>query len=132
MLHKNALKAYTTVEQDCRVEGADRHQLVEILFTELLGSLDRALLAIKTGDRVVRSRAQTKALTIIVALASSLDFERGEPVATTLAKIYEWARRELIAANKDKPVERLTEIRRCMADIADAWSMIGKKSTKAA
>ena len=63
MLHKNALKAYTTVEQDCRVEGADRHQLVEILFTELLGSLDRALLAIKTGDRVVRSRAQIKALT---------------------------------------------------------------------
>lgn len=132
MLHRNALKAYEQAEQDFMVEGADNHRLVEILFTELLSSLDRALLAIETKDLVARSRAQSKALTIVVSLAGSLDFERGEPVATTLAKIYEWARRELIAANKDKPVERIKEVRRCMADIAEAWSMIRKPAANAA
>jgi flagellar secretion chaperone FliS len=132
MLHRKALKAYEQAEQDFMVEGADSHRLVELLFTELLSSLDRAMLAVETKDLIGRSRAQSKALTIVVTLAGSLDFERGEPVATTLANIYEWARRELIASNKDKPVERLKEVRRCMADIAEAWSMIRKTAANAA
>lgn len=132
MLHRKALKAYEQAEQDFVVEGADSHRLVELLFTELLSSIDRAMLAVETKDLIGRSRAQSKALTIVVTLAGSLDFERGEPVATTLANIYEWARRELIASNKDKPVERLKEVRRCMADIAEAWSMIRKPTANAA
>lgn len=132
MLHRNALKAYEQAETDFAVEGADRHRLVELLFTELLGSLDRALLAIQTGDQVARSASQTKALTIIVSLASSLDFERGKPVATTLGELYEWARVQLIESNRSKPIERLTAVRKSMADIAEAWSMIGKPATNAA
>ena len=132
MLNMNAVRAYQQAEQEFLVDGSDPHRLVQILFTELLASMDRTTLALESNDLAAKSAASSKALTIVYVLATSLDFERGEPVATTLAKIYEWARRELIAANKDKPVERLTEIRRCMADIADAWSMIGKKSTKAA
>lgn len=132
MLHRNALKAYEQAEQDFMVEGADNHRLVEILFTELLSSLDRALLAIESKDMAARSRAQSKALTIIVTLAGSLDFERGKPVATTLSELYEWARVQLIEANKSQAVERLTAVRNSMADIAEAWSMIGKPATNAA
>ncbi len=132
MLHRNALKAYEQAEQDFMVEGADNHRLVEILFTELLSSLDRALLAIETKDLVARSRAQSKALTIVVSLAGSLDFERGEPVATTLAELYEWARIQLIEANTSRPVERLTAVRKNIAEIAEAWSMIAKPAVSAA
>ena len=80
----------------------------------------------------LRSQAQSKALTIIVSLAGSLDFERGKPVATTLAELYEWARVQIIEANKSTPFERLTAVRKAMADIAEAWSMIGKPATSAA
>lgn len=132
MLHRNALKAYEQAETDFAVEGADRHRLIELLFTELLGSLDRALLAVQTGDLAARSASQSKAISIIVALAGSLDFERGKPVATTLAELYEWARVQLIEANRSQPIERLTAVRKSMADIAEAWSMIGKPATNAA
>ena len=132
MLHRNALKAYEQAEQDFMVEGADNHRLIEILFTELLSSLDRAVLAIETNDYAARSQAQSKALTIIVSLAGSLDFERGKPVATTLAELYEWSRVQIIEANKSQPIERLTAVRKAIADIAEAWSMIGKPATSAA
>jgi len=132
MLHRNALKAYEQAETDFAVEGADRHRLIELLFAELLGSLDRAILAIQTGDQVARSTAHSKALMIIVSLASSLDFERGKPVATTLGELYEWARVQMIEANRSEPIERLTAIRKAMADISEAWSMIGKQAKNAA
>lgn len=132
MLHRNALKAYEQAETDFAVEGADQHRLVELLFAELLASLDRALLAIQAGDPVARSTAHSKALTIIVSLASSLDFERGKPVATTLGELYEWARVQMIEANKSQAIERLTAVRKAMADISEAWSMIGRQAKRVA
>jgi flagellar secretion chaperone FliS len=128
MLHQNALRAYEQVEQDCMVAGASRHRLVEILFSELLGSIDRALLGISTNDAAARSSGVSKALTIVYALSTSLDFEKGGQVAQSLAEFYEWSRRQLIGSNKDRPVERLTEVRKAMAELAEAWSSIADTS----
>ena len=64
MLHSNALKAYEQVEQDFMVESANRHRLVEILFTELVASIDRAIMGISVDDQSARSAGVSKALTI--------------------------------------------------------------------
>ena len=127
MLHQNALRAYEQVGQDFLVEGASRHRLVEILFTELVGSIDRALLAISVDDGSARSAGVSKALTIIYSLSSSLDHERGGTVAPALADLYEWARLQLIASGKDKAVERLQSVRLAMTEISEAWSSIANK-----
>ncbi len=127
MLHQNALRAYEQVEQDFLVEGASRHRLVEILFTELIGSIDRALLAIAVDDTSARSAGVSKALTIVYSLSSSLDFERGGSVATSLGDLYEWARHQLLAVNKDRPTERLNAVRLAMSEISEAWSSIAGK-----
>ena len=127
MLHQNALKAYEQVEQDFLVEGASRHRLVEILFTELVGSIDRALLAISVDDHSARSAGVSKALTIIYSLSSSLDYERGGSVAPALADLYEWARLQLVASNKDKAIERIQAVRLAMTEISEAWSSIANK-----
>ena len=127
MLHQNALKAYEQVEQDFLVEGASRHRLVEILFTELVGSIDRALLAISVDDNSARSAGVSTALTIVYSLSSSLDPERGGSVAPALADLYEWARLQLVASNKDKAIERLQAVRLAMTEISEAWSSIANK-----
>ena len=127
MLHQNALKAYEQVDQDFMVEGANRHRLIEILFTEVIASIDRALMGIAVNDLSARSAGVSKALTIVYSLRSSLDFERGGEVAKTLADLYDWARVQLLAANKDRATERLTAVRTSLADIADAWSSISNK-----
>jgi flagellar secretion chaperone FliS len=124
MLHSNALKAYEQVEQDFMVESANRHRLVEILFTELLASIDRALMGLTVNDHSARSAGVSKALTIVYSLRTSLDFERGGKVASSLADLYDWARMQLLATTKDRPTERLTAVRSSISEIAEAWSSI--------
>ena len=127
MLHSNALKAYEQVEQDFMVESANRHRLVEILFTELLASIDRALMGISVDDQMARSAGVSKALTIVYSLHTSLDFERGGDVAKSLADLYDWARLQLLATNNDRATERLTAVRTSISEIAEAWSSIANK-----
>ena len=127
MLHSNALKAYEQVEQDFMVESANRHRLVEILFTELVASIDRAIMGISVDDQSARSAGVSKALTIVYSLRTSLDFERGGDVAKSLADLYDWARLQLLATNNDRSTERLTAVRTSISEIAEAWSSIANK-----
>ena len=127
MLHSNALKAYEQVEQDFMVESANRHRLVEILFTELVASIDRAIMGISVDDQSARSAGVSKALTIVYSLRTSLDFERGGDVAKSLADLYDWARVQLLATNNDRATERLTAVRTSISEIAEAWSSIANK-----
>ncbi len=125
MLHQNALKAYEQVEQEFMVESASRHRLIEILFTELIACIDRALLGIEFDDQSARSAGVSKAMTIVYSLRTSLDFERGGDVANSLADLYDWARIQLLGTNKDRPEERLKAVRTTISEISEAWSSIG-------
>jgi len=127
MLHQNALKAYEQVEQEFMVESASRHRLIEILFTELIACIDRALLGIEVNNQSARSAGVSKALTIVYSLRTSLDFERGGDVANSLADLYDWARIQLLGTNKDRPEERLKAVRTTISEIAEAWSSIANK-----
>lgn len=124
MLHRDAIKAYQTAEQEFLVEGADPHGLVKILYTELLASLERAADALKRNDFVMKSSSLSKALTILHVLASSLDFERGGEIATSLAQLYDWARRKVIAASSSNACAEIADVQKTVAEIASAWDQI--------
>lgn len=130
MLHRDAIKAYQTAEQEFLVEGADPHSLVKILYTELLASLERAAEAVERKDFVAKSNSLSKSLTILHVLASSLDFERGGEIATSLAQLYDWARRKVIAASSSNARAELADVQKTVAEIASAWDQIAQ--TKAA
>ena len=123
MLHQ-AIKAYQTAEQEFLVEGADAHNLVQILFTELLSNLDRAGECLEAKDFTAKSSHLSKSLTILHVLATSLDFERGGDVAASLAELYDWARRKVIQASCSNVRAELTEVHKVMAEIASAWESI--------
>jgi flagellar protein FliS len=128
MFNRDAIKAYQTAEQDYLVEGADPHNLVHILFTELLVSLELATDALEKKDLAAKSQYLTKALTIVHVLATSLDFELGGEVAQSLSQLYDWARRKLIEASFQNRISSITEVHNAINEISTAWNTINAKA----
>lgn len=121
----SAARRYAAVHSGSRTEGATPHGLVKILFDELLLALDAAALAERQGDRMKVSDKQARAMSILFALESSLDFDKGGDVATGLAQVYREARRLLLVGAKERSADPVDQARAIVAEIADAWSQIG-------
>ncbi|MBT2186473.1 flagellar export chaperone FliS [Sphingobium sp. H33] len=120
-----ALKRYAAVDTGSRVEGASPHQLVKILFDELLLALDTSALALKAGDRHKCLDRQTRALAILHALETSLDHDRGGEVALSLAIVYREVRRRTLQATSTGEAASMEDARGFIAEIASAWNQIG-------
>lgn len=120
-----ASRRYAAVDTGSRVEGANAHQLVKILFDELLLAIDSAIVADRNGDRAKCSDKQARALSIVHALESSLDFDRGGQVALGLAQIYREARRLIVAGLQTRTAGEMDEARLIIGEIAEAWAEIG-------
>ena len=95
-----AMRRYAAVHAGSRIEGATPHALVKILFDELLIALDAAALAERNGDRTKAADKQTRAMSILFALESTLDHDKGGDIALGLAQIYREARRLLLYTPK--------------------------------
>jgi flagellar protein FliS len=124
MFNRDAIKAYQEAEQDFLVEGADPHNLVQILFTHLLLSMELAKDALERKDLAAKSEHFTKCLTIVHVLTTSLDFERGGEVAQSLERVYVWSRKMLIEASFKNNITALNEAYEAISEIADAWNSI--------
>ncbi|MFD1106774.1 flagellar export chaperone FliS [Sphingobium olei] len=120
-----AARRYAAVHSGSRTEGATPHGLVKILFDELLLAMDAAALAERNGDRTKVSDKQARAMSILFALESSLDFEKGGDVATGLAQIYREARRLLLTGAQERSTEPVERARAIVGEIAEAWDQIG-------
>ena len=117
---------YQRVDVTSRVEGANPHQLVAILYDELLQALDTMAVAIARGDLNQRGERQARALRLLSGLETSLDFDQGGDIAVGLAKIYREARRLVIAAARENQAPLLAQARDMLAEVAGAWSEIGR------
>jgi flagellar protein FliS len=122
-----ALKRYAAISTESRVEAATPHQRVRILFEELLIALDAAALALRSGDRHKAIDKQTRALAILHALESSLDFEKGGDVAISLAIIYREARKRTLEATATNRAELMEQARGYVGEIAEAWNQIATR-----
>jgi flagellar protein FliS len=120
-----ASRRYAAVDAGSKVEGASPHQLVKILFDELLLAMDATAMAMRAADQGKAFQKQTRALTLLHALETSLDFERGGEIATNLAIVYREARRRLLAAAADGDADQVLSARAIVNDIAEAWAQIG-------
>src|SRR3954470_9254661 len=117
---------YQSVELSSRLEGATPHQLVQVMYEELLKALDAMAFATARGDYVQRGERQSKALAILVELETSLDFEKGGKIAVDLLTIYREARRLLIAGGRDGDARLVVQAREMMQEISEAWDAIGR------
>jgi flagellar protein FliS len=82
------------------------------------------------GKLELKSKHFARALTIIYALQSSLDFEKGESIATNLFTLYEFARQQLIADLTKGQAEGTIKAIDALQEIRDAWETIGPQVKK--
>lgn len=118
---------YQRVDVASRVEGANPHQLVTILYDELLKALDAMAAAMARSDYVQRGERQARALRLISGLETSLDFDQGGDIALGLAKIYREARRLTIAAGRENDVKLVERAREMLGEVAQAWEQIANR-----
>ena len=121
-----ATKRYAAVHAGSRIEGSSPHGLVKILFDELLLAMDACALAMDQGDQHKANDKHIRATSILYALDSSLDFDKGGDIAISLAQIYRETRRLLLAAFDSRSSADVRAARALIGEIADAWNAIGR------
>ena len=112
------------LELKSRVESASPHGLVGLLYEELIRSLDLAIHSVKKGQKLSGNSHVAKAVSIIVALEGSIDFDAGGDLASTLARVYAACRRGLNDAAKENDEKKLAEVRDAISDIYYAWQAL--------
>ena len=115
---------YQSVDLSSRVESASPHGLVAILFDELIKALDAMAAATRRRDFSQRGMKQSRALSILHGLESSLDLDGGGEIAQSLATIYAQARQLIIVAARDNDADQVVRAREMLNQIASAWEAI--------
>ena len=133
MNYNQITQAYQNAERQALEEMNDPHMIVLTMFDALLKSMQifEANIDLKNGgDAELKSKHFARALTIIYALQSSLDFEKGEPIATNLFQLYEFARQQLISDLGKGTAEGTPKAKQALSEIRDAWQAIGAEVSK--
>ena len=122
-----ATASYQNVSLASRIEGASPYKLVMMMYEELLKALEAMALAAKRNDFVQRGQRQSKALAILTALETSLDFEQGGEIARGLVAIYREARRLVIDGGREGNGQAIEDAHAMLQEIATAWEAIGQR-----
>ena len=117
------LDAYSNSEKKAVIEAEDSHAMVLLLFDELIKTarIFSQNIKVKNGNQEVKSENMSKALTIIYALQSSLDFERGGEIAENLYRLYEYTREQILIDNKSNEAAGVLVAISSLEDIREAW-----------
>jgi len=121
--------SYQSIDLTSRIEGASPHQLVQILYEELLKALDAMAFATARGDYVQRGQRQSKALAILTGLETSLDFDKGGEIAAGLVTIYREARRLIVAGGREADPRQVAAAREMIHEISTAWDAIAQRGS---
>lgn len=121
-LSANAAATYRSIDAVGRTAAADPHELVEIMYKECIAALRAAAFATEKKQTVIRSERIARATTILFALESGLDFERGGEVSRTLATLYHSLRAQILNASIGGDPAPFRTVADNLEDIAGAWS----------
>ena len=115
---------YEAMAYSSRIEGASPHELVSILYEELILALTLLSFAMQAGDSVKTNAQFGRASGIIHALEAGLDHDLGGTLAESLAAIYRSARTEMMMARETRNSERIDRLAQAFSDMSDSWKKI--------
>ncbi len=120
-LTRDPFATYRQIDAVGRTAAADGPALVQLLYKELVAALRAAAWAAEKGKLAIKSERITRATAILFALESGLDFDKGGPVAETLARLYGGARKTIINASIGVDPRPFRDSADMLDEIAQAW-----------
>ena len=100
-----AKKFYKKTERSS-IKAQNPISIVKTMVNELQKSMGKVVESTgKESERVIRTKYFSRSLVIIYTLQTTLDFDKGEDLATKLFQIYEYCRQQLIKCFKEQVVE---------------------------
>ena len=115
---------YKSVDIESRVESADPHQLIELLFQGARTNIYSAIGFMQNNDIKKKGEHITQACEIIGELMSSLDHERGGEMADNLLAFYVNIQKLLLTANIKNDETLLVKANSLLGEVFDAWKAI--------
>ena len=121
------MKEYKQVNISSKIENANSHDFIKLVFEELISNLKSLSLRIENKEKISgeKSRNFSQALSAIIILTESLDFDNGEPIASNLYNLYDFCRRSIIKDYRNNENENINICIEVLEEIGDAWSKIG-------
>ena len=119
-----AFQAYKETGTSTAVMDATPHQLTALLFKAVLDKLAIAEGAIERADVPSKCDAISKATNILLELKSTLDLTNGGYIASELNRLYEFSISELLEANLQNSVDKISSVRAVISQINEAWIQI--------
>lgn len=117
-------KTYRRLNVETRVDQADPHELIRMMFDGALARLARAKGCAEHGDVEERGKALDGALAIIGGLQGSLDKERGGDLAENLDSLYDYMQRRIFRAIADADTQPIDEVAGLIRTLKEAWEAI--------
>ena len=131
MGYKNASSTY----KETKVKTAGQGQLIVMLYDEAVKQLTKAieLLELNKTDKKDPGRIEQisksimKTEEIITELTISLNFDQGGDISKNLFSLYTWFNRELVEANINQDIKRITMVKDLVIDLRNTWSKVASQ-----
>ena len=114
---------------EARILSAKPLELVVILYDEAIQAVRTARGHLRAGEIRPRSRAVTRAVSILMELDRSLNFEAGSELSRRLAGVYGFMRQSLLEANFRQTDEGMATAERLLVSLREAWSTASTQSS---
>lgn len=115
---------YEAMSYSSRIEGASPHELVTILYEELILALTLLAFSMRAQDSMKTNAQFGRASGIIHALEAGLDHDLGGTLAESLSAIYRSARSEMMIARETVSPDRVECLAQAFSDMNDSWKKI--------
>ncbi|WMJ09780.1 flagellar export chaperone FliS [Nitrosomonas sp. sh817] len=123
----SAISAYQRIGVETSVEAADPYKLILMLFEGAQEALNRAKMHMQLNEIAEKGRMISKAIMIIDhGLKASLDMNAGGDLAIKLQALYDYMTHQLLVANIQNNVEKITEVNKLLSELHSAWKEIGQ------
>ncbi len=127
----SSLAAYHTVSVHGGVANADPHGMVQMLMDAAAERMMTARGCIERGEIARKARLLHSCVTLIAELRGNLNMAEGGPLAQNLSSLYEYMARQLLLANVESDLQKVTEVLGLLNEIRSAWIAIGPEVRRA-